>query len=142
MFNEELNVRGEDTDLFLRIFNRGYESWYTPDALIHHVIPPERLSREYLSKLARIMAVGMAETDRDQWGRMLFPFVWLARCAQTGLLLVPRLVWARVRRDEERFLGAHWRLSIARKYLADGIDLTVRGILGSPDPTCSEKFAT
>lgn len=134
-FNEELNVRGEDTDLFLRIFNRGFESWYSPTALVHHVIPPERLNREYLCKLAGIMAVGMAETDRDTWGKLLFPFVWLARVGQATLLLLPRLCWAQWCCDEERSLGAHCRLTIAKKYLADGIDLIAgRG--------CDKSFAT
>jgi hypothetical protein len=120
-----LNVRGEDTDLFLRIFSQGFESWYSPAAVVHHVIPPERLAREYLCKLANVMAGGMAEIDRDHWGKALFPLVWLARLGQAALLLGPRLVWARVRRNEENTLGAYCRLTIARKYLEEGVDLIV-----------------
>jgi glycosyltransferase involved in cell wall biosynthesis len=143
IFNEELNVRGEDTDLFLRIFNRGFESWYTPAALVHHVIPPERLQREYLCRLAKIMAGGMAEIDRDDWGKALYPFAWLARCAQAALLLVPRLLWALLRRDEEKALGAYCRLSIARKYLAEGFELIVGGLVGPfRTPPREQQLAT
>ena len=130
LFDEELNVRGEDTDLFLRIFRRGYESWYAPAAVVEHVIPPERLSDEYLCRLADLMAVGMAESDRDHWGARLYPFVWLARVVQAAVLFVPRLAWARLRRDTERALGARCRLSIARKYLSDGMQLLLRRPLG------------
>lgn len=141
-FNEELNVRGEDTDLFLRIFNRGHESWFTPDALVHHVIPPERLNREYLSKLAGMMAVGMAEMDRDHWGNLLFPLIWLARCGQAGLLLMPRLLLAQLRRNEEKMLGAYCRLTIAKKYLADGKGLIVGSLLRAGSANCEQKLAT
>ncbi|MEX2287762.1 MAG: glycosyltransferase family A protein [Planctomycetaceae bacterium] len=128
LFNETLNTRGEDTELFLRIHARGIEAWYTPAAMVSHVIPPERLSDRYLMSISRLMVRGMADDERRHWGRALFPLVWAARSMQALFLLIPRLAWAHVRRDHERTLGARCRLRLAQGYLSDGLELIVPGI--------------
>ena len=122
-FDEAFATRGEDTDLFMRIYAAGIEAWYTPTAVVQHVIPPERLSDGYLIEMAARTAEGMAFDERDARGVWLFPLIWLARIGQAACLLLPRWVGAVLCRDREQVLGARCRLAIAARYLRDGARL-------------------
>ncbi len=119
-FNPEFHERGEDTDFFLRMLHAGMSGWFTPAAIVHHVIPPERLSDEFLLRLSHIMANGMAEDERHAHGKYRYPVIWLARVAQLVGVLIPRWMIALVRGDRERRLGARCRLTIAAQTLRDG----------------------
>jgi len=125
---DEACSRGEDTDLFVRMYKAGIEAWYSPDAAIDHLIPPERLTDDFLLRLSVRMGTGMAEDEYAARGPHLYPAVWLARLAQTGLVLCPRLLFARLRRDREAALGARCRLRIATKVLSEGIRLILPGL--------------
>lgn len=122
---DEICSRGEDTDLFVRMYKAGVEAWYSPDAVIDHLIPPERLTDEFLLRLSERMGNGMADHEFVARGPKLYPAVWLARVAQTGLTLWPRLLLARLRRDREATLGARCRLRVATVVLAEGRQLLV-----------------
>ncbi|GAB4140304.1 MAG: hypothetical protein Tsb009_09590 [Planctomycetaceae bacterium] len=122
-FDPAFHQRGEDTDLFLRMLDAGIVAWYSPAAIVLHVIPPERLEDDALKKLANLLVEGLAHDEQQAWGRWRYPFIWLARMTQAGLFLVPRLFWAWLRGDRERLLGATCRLSIAGRYLRDGFSL-------------------
>jgi len=126
LFNPEFTDRGEDTDLFLRMSAAGIDAWYTPTAVVHHVTPPERLTDESLLRLSRMTAVGMAEDERQAVGRWRYPIVWCARLAQAFGLLLPKRLWAVIRRDAEDSLGARCRWMIARQRLRDGLRLMRR----------------
>lgn len=119
-FDPAFHQRGEDTNLFLRMLEANIGSWYTPQAIVHHIIPAERLEPEYLLRVSRLLVDGMASDERSAWGGLRYPFIWAARVAQAGVLFVPRLLWARFRHEQERSLGAKIRLAIAAKYLRDG----------------------
>lgn len=123
LFDPAYHQRGEDTDLALRLMAAGHEGWYTPDSVVTHVIPTDRLTDEYLFKLTDLMGEGMAEAERDTRGRLLFPAVYAARVGQAVLRLWPRWAVARLRGDAEAALGARCRLRIARRYLRDGAGL-------------------
>ncbi|MEX2287761.1 MAG: glycosyltransferase [Planctomycetaceae bacterium] len=127
LFNEMLNTRGEDTELFIRVHARGIETWYTPAAVVFHLIPPERLTDSYLEKLTRLTVIGMAKNDRYYWGRLAFPFVWTARLAQMLILLIPRWAWAHLRRNRELAFGTRCRLALAYGYLRNGLRLILGG---------------
>ncbi|MBW3540797.1 MAG: glycosyltransferase [Planctomycetes bacterium] len=122
-FDEAFNRRSEDTDFFLRMHAAGIDGWYAPRAVVHHVIPPERLSDDWFLKMARLTAEGIAANERAAWGHRLYPLVWAARVAQMLSLHVPRQWWARLRGDAEAELGARCRLGMARDYLRDGWEL-------------------
>ena len=122
-FNEEFNQRGEDTDLFLRMLAAGIDGWYTPRAIVHHVIPPDRLADAWFLNTAWRTAEGIARDEQQAWGRALFPAVWVARLAQATAVLVPRWTLATLSGDREAALGARCRLAIARRHLADGLRL-------------------
>ncbi len=125
---DETCSRGEDTDLFVRMYKAGIDAWYSPAAIIDHLIPPGRLTDEFLLRLSDRMGTGMAEDEFTARGPRLYPAVWLARLAQAGLMLWPRLVLARWRRDPESVLGARCRLRIASKVLSEGTPLVAAGL--------------
>lgn len=120
LFDPAYNRRGEDTDLFLRIYHRGIEAWFNPAALTHHVTPPNRLTDEYLRNMSLTMVRGMAQQERDACGRWLYPAVWVARVGQAAFVLFPRWLSAKLAGNHDRLVGAACRLTIARGYLRDG----------------------
>jgi GT2 family glycosyltransferase len=58
MFNTTLGrtgkrlLGGEESDLFDRIAKHGYRVYYAPRAVMYHIIPEEKLSRDYFVRLA------------------------------------------------------------------------------------------
>jgi GT2 family glycosyltransferase len=58
MFNTSLGrtgkrlLGGEESDLFERIAKHGYRVYYTPRAVMYHIIPAEKLTRDYFVRLA------------------------------------------------------------------------------------------
>lgn len=46
-----LECGAEDAELCIRIRQAGWEVWYEPDAVIHHLIPASRQTREYLARV-------------------------------------------------------------------------------------------
>lgn len=67
-FREELGVvggnpmSGEDTELFERITRLGGAMGFAPGARVHHLIPPERMTRRYLRRKSYAFGVGSALT--------------------------------------------------------------------------------
>lgn len=111
--------RGEDTDFFHRALAEGFAVWYTPDAVVHHCIPPERMNDAYLYRLCDVIGNGTAERDLERFGRLKLPAMWVARLGQAGLTLLPRWVWAKLFQGEEAERGRRCRLRVARRYLID-----------------------
>lgn len=65
-FREDLGVvgknpmSGEDTELFARIIEKGGKMGFVPDAIVHHLIPRERMSPEYLLRKSYAFGFGSA----------------------------------------------------------------------------------
>jgi len=65
-FREDLGVvggnpiSGEDTELFERILIRGGAMGFAPRAVVHHLIPPERMTRAYLRRKSFAYGFGSA----------------------------------------------------------------------------------
>jgi glycosyltransferase involved in cell wall biosynthesis len=123
LFREEFNKRGEDTDLFLRMHAAGIEGWYTPKAIIHHVIPPERLTPAFLLRLSQVMSAGMAQVERNAVGKLFFPLVWCARLGHLACVMLPRLLWSRLTRNHSRYLGIKCQMRLSQCYLGEGFPL-------------------
>jgi len=126
-FDDSLD-RGEDTDFYVRAVAAGFDVWYTPDAVVHHCIPADRMHDGYLYRLCDVIGNGTAERDRNRFGRAKLPAIWLARLGQTGCVLLPQWVWAKLFQSTEAERGRRCRLRVARRYLADGL----RYIAGRP----------
>lgn len=45
-------IGGEESELFERIADNGYEWYYVPRAVMYHIIPAEKLTAEYFDRLA------------------------------------------------------------------------------------------
>ncbi len=123
LFDEAYNKRGEDTDLFLRMYAANIQAWFTPKAIIQHVIPTDRLTSSYLLKLSTIMSQGMAEDERKAVGNWRFPLYWTARFGHAALVVVPRYFWSILTKNREHQLGLRCRLMITKGYLQDGFPL-------------------
>src|SRR5262245_16103709 len=52
-FGATIEGRGEELELFARIERAGIDAWYIPTAIVHHLMPDERLENGYLLKLAK-----------------------------------------------------------------------------------------
>ena len=65
-FREDLGVvggnpiSGEDTELFERVMNQGGTMGFAPRAIVHHLIPPERMTRAYLRRKSFAYGFGSA----------------------------------------------------------------------------------
>ena len=54
----------EDHDMFDRFKTSGACGLYAPDLIIHHLVPPERVTRSYFRKWAQDRALSLAKLDR------------------------------------------------------------------------------
>lgn len=50
-------VGGEETDFFDRLRRAGEVVWYVPGAVMHHIIPPSKLTEEYFRRLCRNVGI-------------------------------------------------------------------------------------
>lgn len=88
---------GEEKEFFHRIASGGEAVWYLPEAVIFHIIPPEKLTMKYFRRLAR--GCGASERVRTRsisrgaymlavakemlkWGASLLIAVWYTLCQQ------------------------------------------------------------
>jgi glycosyltransferase involved in cell wall biosynthesis len=108
--------RGEDTRLFLRMHKLGLEGWYTPDAVVHHVIEAELLSPRSLTRRAGDLGFRMAARDRSLFP-VSFVLTWIQRLARLVLLRWPGLILARRSQDPMRLLGERCKIALHRGYL-------------------------
>jgi glucosyl-dolichyl phosphate glucuronosyltransferase len=98
-FREDLGVvggnpiSGEDTELFARIIARGGAIGFAHRAKVHHMIPPERMTRAYLLRKSFAYGVGSAFAGGRSHNR-------LDKLARNAI----RMAAAAVRGDSERAL--------------------------------------
>lgn len=65
------NTGGEEVDFYRRLLAAGFKVWWTPEAVIHHRIQAEKLSRAYFLDLHYRM--GRMEAIRTRGGRSRLP---------------------------------------------------------------------
>lgn len=124
-FDQLAEGRGEDTILFLKILRAGYECWYTPAALIYHVIPASRLTPQTFDALTKYVGARMPLFEKDYW-RWMFPLAWLARLAQVACVLTPEYLVCRFSRVPEVRLESRCKLFLAIQRLRHGVRLLGR----------------
>jgi glycosyltransferase involved in cell wall biosynthesis len=118
-FREDLGVfrgnpiGGEETDLFARIIAGGGKIGFAPRARVHHLIPPQRMTRSYLRRKSFTYGIGSAVAGGPTHNRLdkLAKNVW-------------RMIVAAARGDSEavvyhqlecmNFLG-YWRGRLMRR---------------------------
>jgi glycosyltransferase involved in cell wall biosynthesis len=91
-FREDLGVKqdvggGEDIDLFRRAVASGHRIVYVPEAVVHHVIPPVRMTREFHRRKQKAGIPMYYQMLCDQY------------VAQPWLLGVPRFLYGKLFTD-------------------------------------------
>ena len=75
-FREDLGVvggnpiSGEDTELFARILARGGTMGFAPRAIVHHLIPPDRMTAAYLRRKSFAFGMGTAFAGLQNHNRL------------------------------------------------------------------------
>jgi glycosyltransferase involved in cell wall biosynthesis len=59
-------ISGEDDDMYQRLLAAGARGLYVPDLIIHHYIPPERLTRSYFRRWCFWRGVSCGVIDRER----------------------------------------------------------------------------
>ena len=82
LYSEQLGRRGsrlgscEDHDMFARLKDSGTKGLYVPDLIIHHLIPEERLTKQYFRRWAWDRAISLSLMDKVgedhvvRWGKI------------------------------------------------------------------------
>ena len=60
---------GDDSEIILRILNRGHELWYTPTCVLHHFIPAKRISETYLAQMTYGFGTAAPYISSLRWNR-------------------------------------------------------------------------
>lgn len=96
-FDETIFDGWEDWDYVRRFRAKGFSCWHAPAALVHHVVPPERLAPEFFLWHAGRVGAAFASRDAREWGVPRTLLSCAARLAQTALVHAPLWALARVR---------------------------------------------
>jgi glycosyltransferase involved in cell wall biosynthesis len=74
LFDTSMHQGMSDIDLTRRAHDAGITSWYTPHAVVHHLIPPHRLREDYIKWTSLRVGTNLARINYKSWGaaRMLF----------------------------------------------------------------------
>ncbi|MGK7880257.1 MAG: hormogonium polysaccharide biosynthesis glycosyltransferase HpsE [Crocosphaera sp.] len=70
-------MRGEDYEVLLYIYKKGWEIWYNPKMIIYHLIPNDRLSREYLLPLAKEIGLATCQLRMILAKNWQKPLIWV-----------------------------------------------------------------
>lgn len=111
-FNETWLEGGEDTEFFNRLVTSGVEAWFTPTAVVEHLIPQSRLAPGNLERIARRHGVTIGRRDLDERGRWQLPFWMGVRLVHGAAVFAPRLMTATLAGDSATELA--WRCRLRR----------------------------
>jgi glycosyltransferase involved in cell wall biosynthesis len=140
LFDEQMLTGGEDAELYRRIRTCGFECWYTPRAVVHHIIPEFRLADDYMRWTSMRQGEHVALREQQDWGRGAMPLVVAARTAQALVNYLPRYVAARLIGDRERALGARCLLWRSEGYLRGAAANLLPSVFGSDSFRAAMNF--
>jgi glycosyltransferase involved in cell wall biosynthesis len=108
---------GEDSELHDRMRKGAIPVWYSPAALVQHIIPPHRLQDSYFLWASMRHGWNRARFDRQRqgWPRRIVTLA--ARLIQAALVFLPRLAWRKLRSDREGVLETRCLLARAAGYV-------------------------
>ena len=90
-------ISGEDTDFVQQLYDKGYVGAYSPEAIVHHMIPPERTMLQWF--VQRYFAEGITEYLRKGhrvfWRRLHKPIIDSVALLGAIVLLNPKGIIAR-----------------------------------------------
>ncbi len=114
-FDESLTICGEDSWLYLNMRRAGIAVWYTPDAVVQHVIPAYRLQDDYFSWVCLRHGWNTARWYWKECGPAVRLLLLLARLGQAAVVHLPR------------FLRRACRATLRRRW--DGMQVVAGGRL-------------
>lgn len=93
-------ISGEDTDFVQQLYDKGYVGGYSPEAIVHHMIPPERTTLQWF--VERYFAEGITEYLRKGhwviWRRLHKPVIDVVALCGVILSFNPKRIIARLLR--------------------------------------------
>lgn len=105
MFDEATIRGGEDIEFTARLRKAGIELWYAPRAVVHHLIPEYRLTKDYFFRLSLRIGDNFAYRDYREWGLARTAMLCVARMAQTFVVHLPLMLLAYTLGDGAEVLG-------------------------------------
>ncbi len=93
VFDEAFNNYGEDWDFFMRVRTAGFGAWYTPRAIVKHIIPSNRLSEQCFKSISIRIGGIFAGVDCKQWGLVTTVLGCIARVGQALFINLPLLLF-------------------------------------------------
>jgi len=128
LFNELMKWGGSDLDFFRKARMAGIEAWYTPKAVVHHVIPSYRLSEDYLIWRSLLTGNNFAIINYREWGLVKTTLACIARMGQAVLVNMPLLFWTYLSGDDVERLGRKCLLCRAVGYMRQTVYLLAPGL--------------
>lgn len=99
-------IGGEESDLFARLTRAGESCWYVPDAVMWHIIPPEKLTADYFRRLS--YNIGVSQRVRAKL-RGRYPLALFAEGMKWGATLLLALTLRPCR--SRRLLRMRWEIT-------------------------------
>jgi glycosyltransferase involved in cell wall biosynthesis len=127
-FDEATARGGEDIEFMARLRKAGFEAWYAPRAVVHHLIPPYRLKEEYFHWVSLRVGDNFAYRDYTEWGLAWTVMACAARLGQLALVNAPLLAWAYLVDDGAEVLGRRCLIWRALAYARRTINLLAPGL--------------
>ena len=78
-----------DIDFTRRAWEAGLDIWYTPKAVVYHLIPPYRLRRDYFEWTCSRVGINLALINYKYWGSLKMSLLCLARTVHALFLCGP-----------------------------------------------------
>jgi len=94
LHDESITTGGEDYDLLLRAVDAGVRFTWVSSAVVHHVIPVDRLDVETLRSYCLLSGVGRARADRRYLGSTRQMYRLFVRIAKGWIANAGAWIWA------------------------------------------------
>ncbi len=107
-------IGGEESDLFERLRLGGEECWYTPGAVMWHIIPPEKLTLDYFDRLT--FNIGVSQRLRAEAASKN---LWLAEVAKWCVTLLLALLYLCELKPAKSWYLVRMRRNISRGISSD-----------------------
>ena len=104
---EKLLLAGEDEDMYHRLLAIGARGVYLPELIIHHFIPPERLTKRYFKRWCFWRGVSLGLMDRERPINAVYfagvPRFFFGRAGRALARIAKRAAMVRGDRPDEAF---------------------------------------
>jgi glycosyltransferase involved in cell wall biosynthesis len=122
-FDPCIRMGAEDCDFFWRAAGRGAVMRFSPQAVIHHVIPQSRLGEAYLRRTSWRLGLGSTWIRYKYKGRLRWYFSLVKRIVAAVVRDVGLLLVATLCRERSEVLDRRCRLSYASFYVRGSLAL-------------------